>query len=197
VQQALLRLMEGRTVAVDDRHGDAVEVDTRDVLFIAGGAFNGLERIVRERGDRTGMGFAVPLEAPRERCDHLLPGPEPEDLMRFGFIPELVGRLPVTAMLDALTERDLVRLLTEPCNAPVRQYRELLRMEGCDLTFTAGALRAIAREAMALGGGARSLRSVLERVLLDPMFDAGGTCAQLRVDARFVGGVRERRRLTA
>ena len=175
VQQALLRVMEGCVVRVAtpgqgaSGHQEWLEVDTRQILFVCGGAFEGLERLVERRRQHHGIGFTAGL-ADVKGCSDPLVHVEPEDLVRYGLIPEFIGRLPVVSVLDALDEATLVRILTEPANALVRQYSMLLALEGCELRFTAGALRALAREALARGTGARGLRTVIERVLLEPMY---------------------------
>ncbi|MCO6442187.1 MAG: ATP-dependent Clp protease ATP-binding subunit ClpX [Nitrococcus mobilis] len=175
VQQALLRFMDGSVVSLAPRGRGASrrpewqEVDTRQILFICGGAFEGLGQLVERRRRDHGIGFTV--ERPgRRRCSNFLAYAESGDLIGYGLIPEFVGRLPVVSVLDPLDEDALVRVLTEPSNALVRQYSRLLAMDGCELRFTCGALRALARQALARGTGARGLRTVIERVLLEPMY---------------------------
>lgn len=171
VQQGLLRILEGTEVTVSAKSGrrqaEQVQIDTRDILFICGGAFSGLNDIVERRMAPGGMGFAAPLAS---QSGASLQDLQAEDLVMFGLIPEFVGRLPVVALLDELDEAALVRVLTEPRNALVRQYAELLGFDGCALEFTPEALTAIAREALSRGTGARGLRAVVERVLLEPMY---------------------------
>lgn len=175
VQQSLLRLMEGSVVKIVPRGRGAahrlgvLEVDTRQILFICGGAFEGLAHLVERRRQHHGVGFTARVTG-AGHCSNLLAHAEAHDLVNYGMIPEFVGRLPVRAALDPLNEKALVRILTEPANALVHQYRRLLAMEGCELRFTLGALRAMAQEALARGTGARGLRAVVERVLLEPMY---------------------------
>ena len=175
VQQALLRFMDGSVVRLAPRGRGAshrlglLEVDTRQILFICGGAFEGLAQLVERRRYQHGIGFTASVPGVHPRSN-LLAQTEAGDLVSYGLIPEFVGRLPVLAVLDPLDEDALIRILTEPANALVRQYRRLLAMEGCDLRFTLGALRALAQEALARGTGARGLRTVIERVLLEPMY---------------------------
>jgi ATP-dependent Clp protease ATP-binding subunit ClpX len=147
-------------------------VDTTNILFICGGAFAGLDRIIAQRGKGSAMGFGAEVKDPDARnVGELFKELEPEDLLKFGLIPEFVGRLPVLATLEDLDEDALVTILTEPKNALVKQYQRLFEMEGARLTFTDDALRAIARRAIARKTGARGLRSILEDILLDTMFD--------------------------
>lgn len=169
VQQALLRLLEGRVVDVprQGRGGGVHSVDTRDVLFICGGAFEGLRAQMSRRRADGGVGFGARLTAastPPQR-------PEVDDLVHYGLIPELVGRLPVVTVLDSLSEAQLLEVITRPRNALLRQYQALFRQDGCELHFTAGALEALARRAARRGTGARGLRGELERLLLEPMYD--------------------------
>jgi len=149
-----------------------LQVDTTNILFICGGAFVGLEDIVRRRIGMKGMGFGADLRSANDRSNRgLLREVQTEDLLRFGLIPEFVGRLPVIATLEDLDEHALVRILTEPKNALTRQYAKLFEMENVRLKFTEGALKAIAREALARKSGARGLRAILESIMLDVMFD--------------------------
>ncbi len=159
-----------------------IQINTENILFICGGAFVGLDDIVKRRVGKGVIGFDSETERRRKpKASPVLPAVEPEDLVKFGLIPEFVGRLPVVAALEALTEDDLVRILTEPKNAMIRQYQKLLRMEGVELEFTPGALRELAREAVRRQTGARGLRALLEHLMLDVMYEAprrkaGGRC---------------------
>ncbi|WP_124039714.1 ATP-dependent Clp protease ATP-binding subunit ClpX [Neoactinobaculum massilliense] len=176
VQQALLKIIEGTVAAVPPQGGrkhpqqDYIQIDTSNILFICAGAFAGLEEIISTRIGRRGIGFGSDLRD-IEASPRLLAEVEPEDLHRYGLIPELVGRLPVVATVNALDEDDLVRILTEPKDSLVKQYVKLFELDGVRLTFREDALREIAQEAMARGTGARGLRSILERVLAAPMFE--------------------------
>jgi ATP-dependent Clp protease ATP-binding subunit ClpX len=178
VQQALLKLIEGTVASVPPQGGrkhpnqDFVQIDTTNILFICGGAFDGLEKVIRSRSEKSGIGFGAEVRSASERAvGAVLREAEPEDLIKFGLIPELVGRLPVVATLDELNDAALVEILIEPKNALVKQYQRLFSMEGAELEIRPAALQAIARKALKRKTGARGLRSILEHVLLDIMYE--------------------------
>ena len=198
VQQALLKLIEGTVASVPPQGGrkhpqqEFLQVNTSNILFICGGAFAGLDKIIRERSEKGGIGFSAEVKSKddKQSVSKLLQGVEPEDLIHYGLIPEFVGRLPVAATLDELTEGQLVQILVQPKHSITKQYARMFEMEGCEIEFRDDALREVARKTMERKTGARGLRSIMENILLDTMYDlpSMGDVSKVVIDGAVING---------
>jgi ATP-dependent Clp protease ATP-binding subunit ClpX len=198
VQQALLKLIEGTVASVPPQGGrkhpqqEFLQVNTANILFICGGAFAGLDKIIRQRSEKGGIGFSAEVKSKDDKksVSALLQSVEPEDLIQYGLIPEFVGRLPVAATLDELNEGQLVQILVEPKHAITKQYAKMFEMEGCEIEFRDDALRAVAKKTMERKTGARGLRSIMENVLLDTMYDLPSmeTVSKVVIDEAVING---------